>query len=188
MTARIVMVCHGSTEALHRAAFPLDEGLDEQGRRQVADAARLFGTGSGRSLCGPSLRCRQTAAGLGLAAEPDEGLRDCDNGHWAGRTLADLQGQDPEGMMAWLTNPSAAPHGGESVLTLVGRVAAWLERRHQEGGKVVAVTHPAVMRAAVVHVLGTPPEAFWRIDAEPLSQVRLTAHGGRWRLRLSPAS
>ncbi|MEV7964422.1 histidine phosphatase family protein [Sphaerisporangium sp. NPDC088356] len=191
MTVRIVMVCHGSTEALRRAAFPLDEGLDEHGTKQVADAAHLFapaGAESSSALCGPSLRCRQTAAGLGVTAETDEGLRDCDTGHWAGRTLADLRVEDPEGMTAWLTDPAAAPHGGESVLTLVGRVAAWLESRHEAGGRVVAITHPAVIRAAVVHVLGTPPEAFWKIDAEPLSHVRLTAHGGRWRLRLSQAS
>jgi broad specificity phosphatase PhoE len=189
VTARLIMICHGSTEALHRAAFPLDEGLDEQGLRQVAAGAPLLGTPENprkSALCGPSLRCRQTAAGLGFAAETDDGLRDCDAGRWAGRSLADVQAEDPEGVMAWLTDLAAAPHGGESVLAVVDRVATWLKSQHDTGaGKVVAVTHPAVIRAAVVHVLGTPPEAFWKIDAEPLSHIQLTAQNSRWRLRFS---
>jgi broad specificity phosphatase PhoE len=190
VTDRISLICHGFTEAIQRTAFPLDEGLNERGLRQVASSAHLFapmeGTTGTRALCGPSSCCRQTAEGLGLTAEADEGLRDWDAGHWAGRTLADVQEEDPEGVRAWLTDPAAVPHGGESLLTLVDRVAAWLEARQDtQGGRVVAVTHPAVMRAAVVHVLGTPLEAFWTIDVEPLSRVRLTGRGGRLRIRFS---
>ncbi|MEU8266800.1 histidine phosphatase family protein [Sphaerisporangium sp. NPDC049002] len=199
MTVRIILICHGSTEALQRSAFPLDEGLDARGLRQAAEAAPVFSTtipatehaesgamGAGRVVCGPSLRCRQTAAGLGLTAETDDGLRDCDFGRWAGRTLAEVGAEDPEGVRAWLTDPAAAPHGGESVLGLVDRVAAWLGSQDEAGGARVAVTHPAVLRAAVVGVLGAPPETFWKIDAEPLSHVSLTARGRSRRLRLSP--
>ncbi|MCT9930809.1 histidine phosphatase family protein [Planotetraspora sp. A-T 1434] len=180
MTVRLVLVCHGYTEAMRRAAFPLDEELDERGLRQASDAAPLYAAVKSAS-CGPSRCCRETAAALGLRAEVDEGLRDCDFGHWAGRSLAEVQAADPEGVRAWLTDPSAAPHGGEPVLALVDRVGAWLA----SAASGVAVTHPAVMRAAVVHVLRTPAESFWAIDAEPLSRVSLTGHGGRWRLRFT---
>jgi broad specificity phosphatase PhoE len=195
VTVRITVICHGSTRALRRSAFPLDEGLDEQGLRQVADAAPVFcaakdarlADGARSVLCGPSLRCRQTASGLGLTAEDDDGLRDIDTGRWSGRSLADVQAEDPEGVMAWLADPASAPHGGEPVLAVIARVAAWLRSRDDAaGGRIVAITHPAVVRAAVVHVLGTPPEAFWKIDAEPLSHIGLTGHGGRWRLRFTP--
>ncbi|MET8157679.1 histidine phosphatase family protein [Sphaerisporangium sp. NPDC005289] len=156
-------------------------------------------------LCGPAVRCRQTAAGLGLTAVVDHGLRDRDAGRWAGRTLAEIQAREPEELVAWLTDPAAAPHDGESVLALIERVTAWLRTAHGEGGgaggdggggdggggggdggggRIIAVTHPDVIRAALVHVLGAPPETFWRIDAEPLTSVRLTSHAGRWRLRL----
>ncbi|MFC4586080.1 histidine phosphatase family protein [Sphaerisporangium corydalis] len=184
MTIRIVLICHGSTEALHRAAFPLDEELDDQGKRQVAARRGSMGDGAGRAVCGPSLRCRQTASGLGLAAEADEGLRDQDAGRWAGRALADVRAEDPDGVRAWLTDPAAAPSGGESLLALIERVAAWLDApRDPGGGRLVAVTHAAVMRAAVVHALGTRPEMFWSLDVEPLSSVSLTGGNGRWRLR-----
>ncbi|OOL28057.1 histidine phosphatase, partial [Rhodococcus rhodochrous] len=51
-------------------------------------------------------------------------------------------------------------------------------------GRVVAVTHPAVIRAATVHAFGAPAAGFWRIDVRPLAQVRLHGRGGRWSLRL----
>ncbi|MFC4531363.1 histidine phosphatase family protein [Sphaerisporangium dianthi] len=138
------------------------------------------------ALCGPALSCRQTAAGLGLVPVVDHGLRDRDAGHWTGRSLAEIQERDPEGLMAWLTDPAATPHGGESVLTLIDRVAAWLRGLPgRASGKVVAVTHPDVIRAALVHVLAAPPDTFWRLDTEPLAQLSLTARDGRWRLRLS---
>jgi broad specificity phosphatase PhoE len=47
----------------------------------------------------------------------------------------------------------------------------------------VAITHPAVVRAAIVHALGAPPAAFWRIDVAPLSRTDLSGRDGRWNLR-----
>ncbi|MFC7384631.1 histidine phosphatase family protein [Sphaerisporangium rhizosphaerae] len=240
MSARLILICHGFTDSLQRAAFPLDdEELNARGRREVARAVPLLtrtgalpspsdaaGIAPGTTtravpgttaplrgpaarrrdavLCGPAVRCRQTAAGLGLTAVVDHGLRDRDAGRWAGRTLAEIQAREPEELVAWLTDPAAAPHDGESVLALIERVAAWLRTAHGEGGgdgdggsgggggggsdgaggRIIAVTHPDVIRAALVHVLGAPPDTFWRIDAEPLTSVRLTSHAGRWRLRL----
>jgi histidine phosphatase superfamily protein (branch 1) len=45
-------------------------------------------------------------------------------------------------------------------------------------------THPAVLRAATVHVLDAPLAAFWRVDVEPLARLSLTCAAGRWNLRL----
>ena len=82
-----------------------------------------------------------------------------------------------------MLDPAAAPHGGESLLALLARVARWLEARAGDGGRVVAVTHAGPIRAAVVQVLGAPPEAFWRLDVEPLSRTLLHARDGRWTVR-----
>ncbi|MFC7642844.1 hypothetical protein ACFQX6_19370 [Streptosporangium lutulentum] len=45
---------------------------------------------------------------------------------------------------------------------------------------------PPVIRAAVVHALGAPAAAFWRIDVAPLARVALTGRGGRWQLSYTP--
>ncbi|MBG0816780.1 histidine phosphatase family protein [Planomonospora sp. ID82291] len=134
------------------------------------------------ALRAPERRCLQTAEALGLRAGPDPLLADWDHGRWRGMTLAEVEAAEPAELAAWLTDPAAAPHGGESVLDLLGRVSGWLSA--VAPGRTVAVTHPAVVRAAVVHALDAPARSFWRVDAAPLTRVALTGRGGRWRLRL----
>jgi broad specificity phosphatase PhoE len=109
-------------------------------------------------------------------------LRDCDYGRWAGRSLDELEAQEPEALAEWLNDPSAAPHGGESIISLMTRVAEWLDALSGSHGKILAVTHAAVIRAAVTHAIGAPPRAFWRIDIAPLSLTRLSGDYGRWTL------
>jgi broad specificity phosphatase PhoE len=82
---------------------------------------------------------------------------------------------------AWLSDPAAAPPGGEAVRDVIDRVGGWLAGL--TASRVVAVTHPAVIRAAVVCAAGAPAASFWRIDVEPLARVGLTGRNGHWRLR-----
>jgi broad specificity phosphatase PhoE len=180
MTPRLTLLCHASTDAVRRAAFPDDEPLDERGAAQAA-AGRL--RAADRSWTSPALRARQTAAALQLSAVPEPALRDCDFGCWRGRRLVDLQIEEPEAVASWLGDPAAAPHGGESILDVLHRVAGWLDERRRDAGHGIAVTHPAVIRAAIIHVIGAPPQAFWRIDVEPLSRTDLRRNGDRWTVR-----
>ena len=39
MTARLILICHGSTGAVRDAAFPADEPLDDKGAARVAALA-----------------------------------------------------------------------------------------------------------------------------------------------------
>jgi len=64
--------------------------------------------------CGPERRCLDTAAALGLWPVIDPALAELDVGDWPARGLSDLERDDPAGLHAWLTDPVAAPHGGES--------------------------------------------------------------------------
>lgn len=70
---------------------------------------------------------------------------------------------------------------GESVTQLGARVAAWLMQVQSAPGHVVAVTHPFVVRAALMQVV--QGAAFNAIDVEPLASIELQFNG-RWRLRL----
>ena len=130
----------------------------------------------------PALRARQTAAALGLDATVDPVLRDIDCGAWSGHSLAEIQADAPDAVAGWLTDCSAKPHGGESIADLLHRLAPWLDTLRQAEGRIVAVTHAAVVRAAVLLALDANPMSFWRIDAGPLCQVRLRGNTGRWTL------
>ncbi len=67
-------------------------------------------------------------------------------------------------MGRWLTDPASAPHGGESVQDLCGRIGGWLATAPETDGRTLAVVEPEVVRAAVVRALDLPPTAFWRLD------------------------
>lgn len=185
---RLLLVRHAPTAATRAAAFPLDEPLDGRGREQ---AATLAGRLPSRRevLCSPALRCAQTAAAAGLDATTDPALAECDFGRWAGRSLQELAGEDPDATRAWMTDPEARPHGGESLRAFSGRVAAWLDEQATRDGCAVAITHGGVVKAAVIHALGAPVEAFWRVDVRPLGITELHAHDGRWtvtRVNVAP--
>lgn len=185
MTVRLTLMAHGMTGAIRRAAFAADEPLDRDVRAELTGRVPPGHVFAGH---GPERRCAQTAEALGLGADvtADSALRDCDFGRWRGRTLAEVQADEPEAVLVWLTDPTAAPHGGESVSELTVRVSDWLSAR--KDGRQLAITHPALIRAAIVHVLQAPPDAFWRIDVAPLAMVELSGRSGRWNLRFLPAN
>ena len=48
------------------------------------------------------------------------------------------------------------------------------------------MTHPMVVRVAIVHALQLPMAALPRLDVAPLAVVRLSRHGSRWQPPSSP--
>jgi broad specificity phosphatase PhoE len=123
----------------------------------------------------------QTANLLGLHARNESALADLNCGRWRG---AELDAVDPAGLTVWLTDPVQAPHGGESIVALCKRVGAWLDAVAERRGRLVAVTHPAVIRAATLIALNAPAKAFWRIDIEPAGCAAMHYRGHAWTLRL----
>jgi broad specificity phosphatase PhoE len=179
---RLLLVRHAPTGATRAAAFPLDEALDPRALAAATGLAAAFPKRC-EVLSSPALRCRQTAEAAGLTAITDARLGECDFGRWAGSTLADVHAADPDGAEAWMRDPDAAPHGGEPLRVFAARVAGWLDEQAERHGPVAAITHGGVVKAAVVHALGAPLEAFWRIDAAPLALTELHAHDGRWTVK-----
>lgn len=182
MLGRLTMVCSGATEATRTASFPLDEPLEPQARL-LAQAAQGQLRRADRVWSSPALRASQTAQALGLQAVEKIELADQNMGLWSGKTLAEISEQQPEALAAWLAG--AAPHGGESLADVAVRVSTLMESLLGESGHTIAVTHPAIIRTVVLHVLGAPLKSFWRIDIEPLSATEFRSDGRRWALRAS---
>ncbi|MGW5424699.1 histidine phosphatase family protein [Streptomyces sp. NPDC003943] len=176
-TVRLSLVAPAMNKALREARF------DDAGPVEAAGDVLLVPKDGVRLLRSPSGRCAETAALLGLAEVPAEpALAGCAMGRWRGRRLDELAAGEPESVAAWLSDPGAAPHGGESLRDLRARVAAWMDAL--EPGTVWAVAEPDVIRAAVAHALGAPEAVFWRLDVRPLERVELSGRSGRWNLRL----
>lgn len=181
MAGRLMLLCQGATTATRHSAFAADEPLDEQAW-SAAGAVRLSGYVE-RGWVSPMRASRQTAEAISVDCMEEPELRDIDYGRWAGRTIADIAGQEPDRLAQWLGDPEFEGHGGESIARLLERAGSWLERQAAERGRTVAVTHAAVVRAMILHVLSAPPQAFWRVDIAPLSLTDLRHDGRRWALR-----
>ena len=181
MTTRLRLLCHASTSAVRTSTFPADEELDSRGQQRLNGLSRHVRP-SDRCVTSPARRATQTAAALGLEATIDPMLRDCDYGRWTGRSFDEVQAQEPEALAEWIKDPSAAPHGGETVVAMIARVSAWLDAQLTTSGVILAVTHASVIRAAIVCALEAEPRSFWHIDIAPLSLTQLSGNGGRWTL------
>lgn len=177
---RLTLVSHALTDAMAAGRFPTDEPLSPVGHRQV-DATFDLGMADA-AYCGPEKRTRQTAELLGLQAEVEPQLADLDCGRWRGDVLSGVLSAE---LAIWLTDPTQAPHGGESVVDLIGRVRGWMDTVATHRGRLVAVTHPSVIRAAILIVLDAPPKSFWRIDIAPASRTVMHFRGHAWTLRSS---
>jgi broad specificity phosphatase PhoE len=181
MTARLILVCHASTAAVRAPAFPADESLDVHGQERAAALAKALPRVE-RCFSSPELRTMQTAEAIGLNAVPLPILRDCDYGAWCGHAYDDVVERDPDAVAEWLRDPSSAPHGGESLQSLMQRVGEWLAGENVPRRRTIVVTHASVIRAAIVHAIEAELPSFWRIDIAPLSATHLTGDGTRWNL------
>ncbi|WP_248732840.1 histidine phosphatase family protein [Pseudomonas sp. MWU13-2517] len=176
---RLTLICHALTPFQKQGRFPDDESVAMDWQ---AAAQSLSGRYPKKIclLCGPEARTRQTAGFFGADPQIEHALRDGDVGCWRGQDIGQL---DSELLLEWTTDSHSAPHGGESVEQICTRVGRWMKSLEPQPGHVVAVTHPFVIRAALLYVMQLPLSMFYRIDVEPLSATELRFNTV-WRLRL----
>ena len=188
MTARLDLLAHGASAATRAARFPDDEALEPSAVGVLEALGGRLGPYA-HVLTAPARAARETAQALGFDADVEMALKDCDYGRWRGFASEDVARRESNGFAAWLGDPAAAPHGGESLAALIERIGAWLEQSLARESATLAVTHASVVRAAMVNALDVGSSAFWRIDVPPLWHARLSGREGRWNLvALGPLS
>lgn len=187
MHVRLTLLAAARSSSVLDMRFDDDRPLDAAGWREVQRMVPALSQLAAAELryCSPSARCRETGEVLGLTPLAQPALRECDMGRWRGWTLHEVAAREPYAVDMWLSDPRAAPHGGESLLAFIQRIGGWLDTRPvQDGGWAVAVAEPSVVRAALCYVLKAPPHAYWRIDAHPLTALSFTGRAGEWHLSL----
>ena len=183
--ARLAFLVHAPTAATAATAFPADEPLDDRGRAWARDGVGRVPSAD-RTVRAPERACRDTCDVLDLTTSVDDALRRWDLGAWAGHTFDEVAAREPDAVAAWLSDPAAAPHGGEPLAALLDRTRTWLAAA--PAGRTLAVCGPAVVRAALVVVLDAPPTAFWRVDLAPLTVTDLRGGPARWTVRSTGAA
>lgn len=162
---RLYLVRHAGTAATRSPVVP----ADEPAVGALPDLQPWLGR-TGTVLTSPARRCRVPGAPIEPLLAP------WDLGDWTGRPLAELD------LARWRADPGYDAHGGESLLALCTRVGGLLASWHSAQGRLVAVTHAAVVRAAVACAMGAPPSSCWTVDVTPCSVTELHSTPGGWRV------
>ncbi|MDD5325109.1 MAG: histidine phosphatase family protein [Polaromonas sp.] len=165
---RIIAIRHGETtwNVDTRIQGQLNIPLNDTGRRQAERMALALRNNPITAIYASDLaRACETAqylgSALGVAVTREEGLRERGFGEFEGKTYAEIETLLPEQALRWRKrDPEFAPPGGESLLTLRGRVVAAAER--------LAARHPGELIALVGHggVMDVLYRAATRLDIQ----------------------
>jgi broad specificity phosphatase PhoE len=172
----IAFARHGQTELNRggRLQGRLDAPLSELGLRQADALGRGFATEPVVRVCSsPLRRACDTAAAIahshGLDVDVDERLIELDYGEWDGLALGDVPSADWE---AWRDDPEFAPPGGERLVDVSARVAAFCAGVG-DPGLVIAVSHVSPIKAAVCNALRVDERATFRMQLDVASVTRI---------------
>jgi broad specificity phosphatase PhoE len=157
--------------------------LNQTGREQaLAVADKLAPWSVAAIYSSPRTRAVQTAEAIGSATGKtpvtDVAFDELDCGDWTGRPFSELQSDTA--FHNFNTFRSAArPPGGESVLQLMARMVAGLEKccvRHP-GGTVAVVSHAEPIRSVIAYFAGSPLDLMLRFEISPasVSGVRISS-------------
>lgn len=177
---RVFLARHGEVAANRRFAFVgrRDEMLTRNGRRQAQALAESFANQAvDRILSSPLQRAVQTgepiAEALQLVLEEDGRLIEQAFGEWDGLTRAEIaiQGADERHrLLTWEQDPTTAPPGGESLLSVQRRVVELVEElAATPATTVVLISHVSPIKALLCQVLGLSLEHVRRFFLDPAS-------------------
>jgi len=170
----LILARHGETalNAAGKLRGRADPPLTPDGERQArALADALVEYAPTALFTSPRQRARMTAGPIAgrcaIEATITESLDDFDYGAWTGKGEEELRQTWPRLYSRWQREPGAVVFPeGESVEQALGRIATFIRfaRDERPGAIIVAVTHDAIIRAAVCAALDLRIAAFRRIQ------------------------
>lgn len=162
--------------------FPSGEEPAERDDR--SEIARRFAHEHARVIASPACVARETAGWITTDFSIDPAFDDIDFARWRGRSVRDIGEREPENIAAWLSDPHANPHGGESIAMLSTRVNQALDRLASgpERACIIVVTHAIVLKTALSAVSGLSLKTALKMDLAPLSSETLIQCDGKWTL------
>jgi broad specificity phosphatase PhoE len=194
MSTTFLLIRHAAHALLGRVLAGRMAGvsLSPEGRVQSECLADRLAARDVRAIyVSPRERATETASPisqrLGLVPRIEPAIDEIDFGEWTGRSFVSLEAEPlwaPFNRLRSVTRPP----GGETMLEVQARVAAFLEgcRAKHPGETVAVVSHGDVLKAALLHYLGMPLDHFLRFEIEPASvSVLELADWGPRLLRLN---
>jgi alpha-ribazole phosphatase/probable phosphoglycerate mutase len=178
---------HGEPVGGKKYRGQTDDPLSEKGWAQMR-AATAGEQPWTAIVSSPLSRCRafadSLATSLALPLQLDARLAEVGFGTWEGRTAEQLKQDDPDRIFNFKRDPVGnRPQGAEPLADFFARVVAAYEDVHQHhaGQHVLVVAHAGVIRMAICHALGLPPEQAYRINvgSAGMARIRVEINAGR---------
>ena len=179
--ATFFLVRHGSHALLGKVLVgrQIDISLDERGHEEALLLAKQFsGAGLSAVQSSPRKRALETAHPIArsndLPTEIEPALDEIDCGKWSGCSFAELRG-DPRWQQWNSARGSTRPPSGESMQEAQQRMVDHIERAHAQapGARIAMVSHSDVIRAALLHYLQRPIDAYHTFEIDPGSVTTL---------------
>jgi broad specificity phosphatase PhoE len=191
----LLLIRHGETDwnSAGRIQGHTDIPLNARGIEQAEKlAARLANEKVNAVYTSPLVRARVTAdliaQKLGIAAIPDDRLKEKYLGDFEGITGAEFEQQHGEIYRAWRESAVHYPLPGEETLAaLQERVRAFLDYvrgEHPHGTQIVIVSHGGTLSMFIATLIGLDIHARFPFWFDNASISRVDWSGSRPRLRL----
>jgi probable phosphoglycerate mutase len=195
---QIILIRHGQSTANASGVWQgqLDYPLSDEGRRQARHAGlALIGEPPGALYSSPLSRAFETASIIARETNfsgeivPVEGLTERHGGVLQGYTWEEQAARNPEFTRKFLGLPEeerwamAGAETDEDILERFERAISEIAGRHDDGTRIVAVSHGGVMRAFLRHRFG--PEVLpgtTRAANASITRIEWPADGAEPRL------
>jgi probable phosphoglycerate mutase len=188
----ILLARHGESDwnAAGRWQGHTDRPLTELGRSQAGRLRdELAGVCLDAVYASDLRRAWETAEiaveGRGLHVVREPALREVDVGSWAGRSRAELEELDPDGVRRWESG-GLGWEGGEAYEAMAGRVVECVLRvaGAHPGGRLLVVSHGGSIRAVKAAAAGLTFHEYRRLHpVEPNAALsRVSVENGTIRL------
>ena len=191
MAARVHLVRHGEVHNPDHLVYASLPGftLSSTGEAQARAVARYLGrqpvVGVWSSPLERALRSAEPLAQrVGLPVRIEADLTEWQlMGRWAGITWEDIPKKFPGELEAFLEDPSRLDFAPESLADLAQRVAGAVQRppRVSSHGDIVAFSHSAPIRAAILRLTGGSLRDYW-VDEPGHCAVTTLRPGAPWTI------
>lgn len=190
MTNELVLVRHATCEHMDEMLLgrTVDAPLAEVGLREAEAMACALGLfHQALIVASPRRRAQQTAAAIATRYRAELvtsfSIDELDFGRWSGQTFTELA-HDPDWRRWNEQRNLAATPAGERISDVQARVLRHLQQLRETfpGRPMVLVSHAEVIRAALLHWLQAPVDAYRRLTISPASMSHVSLSDGGPRI------
>ena len=183
---KITFICHGSTIFSEEGRFSdmeshpkLNENGDEE-IRKIADYLKKRQVKNDIIYSSSAARCIQSAKIISKLYKKNIEIidlkpRKC--GGFSGLTFEQIETKFPEELKSFINEPEKPiPDDAEAISDFIKRVSNTINKivSENDGNRVIVVTHPDVIKAAVCDAINIPHKSFHRIYVKTGSATQIS--------------